>query len=285
MARAAGFGIDASEGIVRYGIQMLRALHFLVPILWVMLAGPLHAQTSWTANPLADTFVTTGPTNNLVNNNYGTLGALEISGSGATRSGTFKGIFDSVLKFDLASAKTSFDAAYGAGLWAVQSVTLRLSTSTATGNAMFNSNSTGQFSIVWMANDAWAEGTGAVPADGLTYATLPNFLGAGDQAAGTFTFDNSANLVDGTTWTYDLAVGSGLSADALMGGLASFELLAATSGVSYLMNSSNFGTVNRRPLLTITAVAVPEPAGAGLLIGGGLLLAVARRVTKSRRSR
>jgi len=261
---------------------MFSVIRFLVPILSVVLVGPLLAQTSWTANPLADTFVTTGPTNNLVNNNYGTLGALEISGSGATRSGVFKGIFDSVLKFDLASAKTSFDTAYGAGLWTVQSVTLRLSTSTATGNAMFNSNSTGQFSIVWMANDTWAEGTGAAPADGLTYATLPGFLGAGDQAAGTFTFDNSQNLTDGTTWTYDLAVGSGLSTDALTGGLASFELLAATTGVSYLLNSSNFGTPSRRPLLTITAVAVPEPADASLLIGGGLLLLVARRFVTAR---
>lgn len=255
---------------------MLCGARFLVPILFGLLVNPVRAQTSWTGNPVADTFVKAGASNT----NYGALGALEISGSGAA-----KGVFASVLRFDLASAQSNFDATYGAGLWAVQSVTLRLSTSTSTMSPLFNANSTGQFSIVWMANDAWAEGTGAVPADGLTYATLPNFLGAGDQAAGTFTFDNSANLVDGTTWTYDLAVGSGLSADALMGGLASFELLAATSGVSYLVNSRTFTDNTRQPLLTITAVAVPEPAGAGLLIGGGLLLAVARRVTKSRRSR
>jgi len=248
---------------------MLRAVYFLIPLCFLLNPIPLLAQTIWTAHSSEDTFVTPGPSNNtLAGSNFGTRGALEIS-----VSGTSKGIFDSVLKFDLASAKTAFDAAYGEGLWTIETATLRLSTSTST-NSTLNPNSSGQFSIVWMASDAWAEGT-------LTYATLSNFLGAGDQAAGTFTFDNSLNLTDGTPSTYSLAVGSGLSADALAGGLASFELLAATSGVSYLVNSSNYPTVDRQPLLTLTAVAVPEPTG-GFLFGIGLSLLFARRVAKAR---
>lgn len=246
-----------------------------------ILASSASAQTTWTANPLADAFVTTGPSSDLTTSNFGSLGALEISGSAATRTGAgFKGIFDTVLRFDLAGAEAAFDAAYGAGLWAVQSVSLRLSTSAATGNAMFNTNSTGQFSVVWMQNDSWAEGTGASPADGITYATLPDFLGVNDQAAGTFTFDTGTSGADGTNSTYALALGTGLTGDALSGGLASFELLAATNGVSYLVNSANFGTSSRRPLLTISAAPVPEPS-TWWMMSGVLLTAVWRRYRKA----
>lgn len=237
------------------------------------------AQTTWTANPVADTFVTTGPSNDLTTKNYGNLGALEISGSTASRTGSgFRGIFDTAIRFDLSVAKATFDATYGVGMWEVQSISLQLATSAATGNALFNTNSTGQFSIVWMQNDSWAEGTGATPADGLTYATLPGFLSGVDQNVGTFTFDNAVSGADGALSVYTLSPGGGLTSDVLSGGLASFELLAATSGVSYLVNSSSFGDASRRPRLGITAVAVPEPATWAGLTVGLLALVVATRL-------
>jgi hypothetical protein len=241
---------------------------------------PAGAQTTWTANPQADAFVTTGPTNNLTTSNYGAAGAEGISGASATRTGTgFRGLFDTVMRFDLSGAKTALDATYGAGLWTVQSITLRLTT-TSTNNTIFNNNSTGQFSLVWMQDDTWTEGTGtpmAPTADGITYATLPGYLGASDQAAGTFTFNATTSGTDGTNTTYTLTLGSGLRDDVLNGNLASFEFLAASDSVSYLFNSGGFTTASRRPLLTITASAVPEPASWLLLTLGALALLVLRR--------
>ncbi|HEY8900972.1 MAG TPA: hypothetical protein VIM61_11225 [Chthoniobacterales bacterium] len=263
-----------------------------MPSIWRSFLGCLFAavaaasaQTTWTANPVADTFVTTGPSNDLTTKNYGALGALEISGSAASRAGSgFRGIFDTAIRFDLAAAKATFDAAYGAGMWQVQSISLQLATTTASGNAMFNTNSTGQFSIIWMQNDSWAEGTGATPADGLTYATLPGFLSGADQNVGTFTFDTTVGGADGALSVYTLSPGSGLTSDVLSGDLASFELLAATSGVSYLVNSSTFGTASRRPLLSITAVAVPEPAMWSSLAIGLLALGAYQRWHRRRGS-
>src|SRR4051794_28920910 len=70
-----------------------------------------------TLNPSADALLSAAhPADN-----YGAAGALALSGAGATN-----GEFQSVLKFDLSAAKSSFDATFGANQWSVQSVTLRL---------------------------------------------------------------------------------------------------------------------------------------------------------------
>jgi MYXO-CTERM domain-containing protein len=163
------------------------------------------------------------------------------------------------MRFDLAPVKAAFDAQFGTGLWTIQSASLRLTTTPA-GNAMFNANAAGQFNVGWMQNDSWIEGTGTpgTPTSaGITFNTLPSFLGPGDQALGTFSFPggNSGNNA------YTLTLSSGFTTDVVAGGLASMRLFAAGDTVSYLFNSRNFGTVANRPLLTIDAV--PEPA-AGL---------------------
>jgi len=233
---------------------------------FALLVLRLHAAT-FTLNPIADAFVTTGPSGNLSLNNYGGAGALSIAAPGLAR-----GEFQSVLQFDLSAARASFDAQFGAGQWSIQSISLSL-TATAPNNSIFNSSAAGLFGISWMQNDSWVEGTGtpAVPTTtGITFASLPTFLGAGDESLGTFSFGGGTNGAA----TYSLGLTSGFSSDALGGNVVSFRLFAADSAVSYLSDSRSFGTVSARPLLSI--VAVPEPGAICVLAIGIAVLAGTR---------
>ncbi|HTX54558.1 MAG TPA: PEP-CTERM sorting domain-containing protein [Candidatus Baltobacteraceae bacterium] len=232
----------------------------------LLLALPLHAAT-FTLNPSADAFVTTGPTANLSGNNYGGAGALSIAAPGLAN-----GEFQSVMRFDLSGARTSFDTQFGAGQWSIQSITLQL-TATSPNNAIFNASAAGQFGISWMQNDSWVEGTGtpAAPATtGITYSSLPSFLSAGDESLGIFSFGGGTSGNN----SYSLALTSGFDADATAGNLVSVRLSAADTTVSYLFDSRSFGTTGFRPLLTITAV--PEPGVLSLLPAGAVLLLGAR---------
>src|SRR4051794_4974761 len=74
----------------------------------------------------ADAFVTAGssdPNAGLPNGNYGGAGALMISPAGSA-----KGEIESLLKFNLASTKATFDTAFGAGNWVITGVKLQLGT-------------------------------------------------------------------------------------------------------------------------------------------------------------
>lgn len=224
--------------------------------------------TVFTANPVADAFVTTGPSNNLSSNNYGGGGALALSAAGLAN-----GEFQTVLQFDTSGAKSTFDGLYGAGLWSVQSVTLQLSAGPVN-NTIFNANSAGSFGVSWMQNNSWTEGSGtpSTPAaTGITYNTLQStFINpTADQALGTFSYNGASS----GTFVYTLGTPSGFAGDILAGSLVSLRLAAADTAVSFFFNSRSFGTVANRPLLTINAVAVPEPAAAALLTLGISLFA------------
>ncbi|MEI6392416.1 MAG: PEP-CTERM sorting domain-containing protein [Verrucomicrobiota bacterium] len=233
----------------------------------LFLALPVRAAT-FSLNPSADAFVTTGPTANLIGNNYGGAGALSVAAPGLSH-----GQFQSVLQFGLSGAKTTFDTQFGAGQWSIQSVTLQL-TATAPNNAIFNSSAAGQFGISWMQNDSWTEGTGtpATPTTtGITYTSLTGtFISGGDENLGTFSFAGGTN---GNS-TYTLSLTPSFSADVLAGNTVSFRMFAADTAVSYLFDSRNFGTTSFRPLLSI--VAVPEPGSLSLLAAGAALLFGAR---------
>jgi hypothetical protein len=225
----------------------------------LLLFGVLTALQSWSAaftlNPSADAFVTTGgPSFILVSNNYGGAGALSIAAPGSP-----KGEFQSVMMFNFAAAKSSFDIQFGAGQWSIQSVTLTLS-NTAPNNAIFNASAAGQFAVSWMQNDSWVEGTGnpgAPSPTGINFSTISNFVSPSDQSLGTFSYNGATS----GTASYGLGLASGLVTDALSGSLSSFRFFAADSSVSYLFDSENF-QASGRPTLTI--VAVPEPAGPAL---------------------
>jgi len=207
---------------------------------------------SFGTNSIADSFVATGATGSLVNNNYGGGGALSIAAAALS-----EGEFQNVLRFNLAGAQNSFDSLYGPGQWTVQSLTLQL-TATAPNNALFNTSGAGQFGISRMQIGSWTEGAGtpgAPAATGLTFNSLTNsFISGGDESLGTFSFGGGTNGAN----IYTLSLAGNLSADVLAGNVLSLRLFAADNTVSYLFNAREFGAAANRPLLTVSAV--PEPA-------------------------
>jgi hypothetical protein len=240
-----------------------------------LLGAPAQAAL-FTMNPTEDAFVSSANPSS----NYGGAGALAVAAAGLP-----KGEFDSVMKFDLAPAKASFDSLMGAGLWTVTSIALQL-TATGPNNAMFNGNGAGpggtninfagSFSMSWMQNHAWVEGTGtpAIPTTtGITFATLSSFQSGADQSLGTFAFGGATT--GNNVWTLGLA--SSLVADVTAGNVAGMLMLPADSAVAYLTDSRSFGTATLRPQLTVTASPVPEPGSAALLAGGAFAWLATRR--------
>ena len=228
---------------------------------------------TFSANPTADAFVTAGPAGGLSGNNYGGAGAVSVSAPGLAQ-----GEQQSVLRFDLAAAPASFDGAFGAGQWSIQSVTLRLVAAPA-GTSIFDAPAAGQLGISWMQDDTWTEGTGTPAApgsSGITFTALPTFLGGGDQSLGSFGFSGATS----GSFTYSLALTSGLTGDVFAGDQSSLRLFAADATVSGVFNSRTFVTPASRPLLTI--VAMPEPGSAALGAVGMLLLAGGRSARRGR---
>ncbi len=236
-------------------------------ILAIPLAGAAQAALV-TLTPVADAFVTTGPSpaNTLAGNNYGGAGAMGVAGTSSS-----KGEFQSVMRFDMNSVLSTFDTRFGPGLWKIDSVSLRL-TSAAAGNPIFNSITAGSFSIKWMQDDSWTEGTGnpgAPTTNGISYTSLQGLLGGSDTSLGTYAFDG----ITGVSTTWNLNLPTAFRNDIMAGGNLGFHVVAADATVSYLFNARSFGTEASRPLLSITASAIPEP-GSSLLLSAaaGLLL-------------
>ncbi len=110
---------------------------------------------SVSAGSTSDTFVTPGPSNNLMENNYGAAGAMEVSGTSLG-----KGVAQAVVQFDLAAAKSSLDQAYGVNGWKIDGVKIQLSGSNPN-NPIFNSLlKAGLIQVQWTPVDDWIEGTG-----------------------------------------------------------------------------------------------------------------------------
>lgn len=225
-------------------------------------------------NPTADAFVDSAAPGN----NYGAAGALSIAAAGSA-----KGEFDSFVRFNFASTKTYLDNTYGAGNWMAQSITLQL-TAANPNNALFNASAAGSFSIRLTQSNAWVEGTGSpnapdTSATSVNFTNHANYLGSSDQGLGTYSFAGGTSGAN----TYTLQLSAGLISALQAGGDASLYLAANDNAVSYLFNSTNFGTVASRPTLVVNAV--PEPSvmallAAGGMVAGGFGLCRARRPVK-----
>ena len=224
------------------------APHLLVLMGYLLLSKVACAATV-SLNPISDAFVSSAN----AGNNYGGAGAIAVSASGLA-----KGEFQSLLQFDLSSAKTSFDTTFGAGQWTVQSIGLQL-TAAVPGAAIFNTSAAGSFLISWMQNDTWQEGSGtpnAPGATGVTWSSLPSFLSPSDQSLGSFSFSGATS----GSFSYSMSLTSGPVGDTNTGQLTSLRLAANDATISGVFNSRSFTTASARPVLSVTAVAVPEPA-------------------------
>jgi hypothetical protein len=227
---------------------------------------------SLTLNPTADAFVATGTNGNLSNDNFGSAGALAIAAPGLS-----KGEFQTVMKFDLSGAATTFNAEFGTGQWTIQSVVLQLISSVHP-NSIFNAVAAGQFDVSLMQDNAWLEGTGTggkPTTDGISYNALKGtFINdSADQALGTFSFPGDS----GNTNSYALDLTPGIITDTMNGGDMSLRLYAADSTVSYLFSARE--TAGSEPALVITVV--PEPAGAGLWVMGAMALVIGRTARRA----
>jgi hypothetical protein len=238
------------------------------------------AQTaSFNTQPVADAFVTPGSSGSLSSSNFGGAGSLAIAASGLPQ-----GEFQSVLKFDLSAAQSSFNTQFGAGQWTVQSVTLTL-TSSPHNNPIFNNIAPGQFSVSLMQNNSWPEGTGTggIPSsDGISFSSLLGTYinNATDQALGTFNFPGGSSGQN----SYTLTLSSGLVGDVTSGSGLSLRLLAADDTVSYLFTSRS-GTAAARPNLLVQVTAVPEPSTVvlcGIALAMFWLLQTVRRWMRSK---
>lgn len=227
-----------------------------------------HASVTINLNPTADAFVSTGPTGNLSANNFGGATNLSVAAAGLS-----KGQFQTYLQFDLSGTKSTLDSTLGVGTWQVQSVTLSFTTTSApVGDTTFNVNGSGsfKFSLMTGANgNNWTEGTGTVASpttSGITFNNQTTFRTVNDPSLGIYTFGG------GTTGTsgYSLTLVGALVSDITSGNLASIDVLANSTTVSYMMGSRESAIP---PVLTITVI--PEPSvwsmaalGGGILLGG-----------------
>jgi hypothetical protein len=245
-----------------------------------LLIVPFAPAATVTLNPLADAFVSSANPSS----NYGGAGALAISAAGLP-----KGEFNSLLKFDLAAVKNSFDATFGSGLWVIDFITIQF-TAVDPNNALYNGNGAGPggsnvnfaglFSIEWISNDAWIEGNGTPAASnssGITFSMLPTFRSVADESLGTFAFAGGTS--GSQSWNLNLS--TSFAADVAAGNAVSLLMLPGDAGVSFLGGSRSITIVNSRPVLSVTARAIPEPSTIGLVTLGGLAWIARRRRQKS----
>ena len=214
------------------------------------------AQATTYSQPVgADTFVSSGEPDV----NFGLRGGMEIAAPTLAQPRTQMAL----LRFDTSGLQASFDADYGAGHWAVTSVTLTLFSSVATAgqqpnNASFNKIAAGNFEFDLLGNNNWSE-------TGITWNTLPGIV-PGNNNGNTLTplgaFFWSAAGQASSIWTLNPDL---LLVQKIFNGELVTLLGQPTAGstVGYLSNTRNFNPA----FLNVTAEAVPEPSTGALLVG------------------
>jgi hypothetical protein len=192
-------------------------------------------------------------------------GAIEFSANGMNLSlgNTEYGL----MAFNSASIASSLNSTYGVGGWEITGVSVSLAGNfVATGgtpnNSVFNVIEPGNFALSWISNNGWMLSQGSV-----TWNTLPNYLPGvlnnKEENEGTFFWVAGGQGGDGSPISYALTPTSGLLGDIEGGGLVSIFGTPADNQVGYL---SNTPTQNNPAQLVVTAVAVPEPRSAGLIL-------------------
>jgi hypothetical protein len=222
----------------------------------IALPAMVTAQSAtYSVGVVADTFVSSGHPND----NFGSLGGMEIAAPTLAQPRTQM----TLLRFDTSALQAAFDADFGAGNWMATSISLTLVSSLATAglqpnNARFNKIAAGDFTIDLLSNNSWSEG-------GITWNTLPNILpGVGNgntqTPLGTFFWDAVGSRT--STWTLNP---DSILTQKISGGeqLALLGQPTASSTVGYLINARTLDPA----LLNVTAVAVPEPSIAALILG------------------
>jgi len=166
--------------------------------MYVIAASVARAESTLTAEAIADTFITSDPDTgggtgasraNVDSDNSG-FGAMMIS---ANVTNPVQGIsyprsMWSFVAFDTAAIKAAFDAQYGANLWHITDVAVKFYSNFSisgvpANNNQFNVPHPGYFTLSWLGNDTWFDPATAGPA-GRTQADL--------------TWNNRGKYLDGT---------------------------------------------------------------------------------------
>src|ERR1043166_6060032 len=108
----------ANGFIMQLWIQRNMKTLFLVTSMALVLTAFAPAALFTLTAPTQDAFVSASGANST--SNYGGAGALAVSGSARS-----KGEFDSVLQYNFAAAKASFDSTFGAGQWVIDGISLQ----------------------------------------------------------------------------------------------------------------------------------------------------------------
>ena len=252
---------------MKHHLTLDQTLKFTI-LLTAALPVSLSAQSTTLSQAVqADTYVSSGQPAV----NFGTLGAMEIAAPTSAQPRTE----ESLIRFDTSGLQSAFNADYGAGNWAVNSVTLTLFSNVATAgqqpnNSSFNQIAAGGFELDWLSNNSWNQ-------TGITWNTLPSVLpGVGNNTLASLgDFYWPATGSSSTTWT--LALDPNLVNDIGSGGLVTiFGQPAAGSKIGYLFNTHKINPA----VLNVTVdslSSVPEPATLALVVSGLAGLATVRR--------
>lgn len=225
-----------------------------------------------TLMPVEDTF----SREQLPTGTYGTAGAMHVSGATATNPlDQIQGRADSWMKFDLSAAVAQFDSAFGVGNWTLDAVTLSIQESATPTSNLFT-RGTGDFSVTWIVNDNWSQGTGSPSGAGtasgneLSWNYGQSIISGADRDLGIF-----QNAGTNSRQEFLLALQNDFVADLTAGGLMTLRLAPESGDIGFTFNSSNNGSSANRPQLIVSAI--PEPATSALLLLAGFAACRRRR--------
>jgi MYXO-CTERM domain-containing protein len=175
-----------------------------------------------------------------------------------------------VVRFNVASLKSQFDAQYGVNGWAIDSISLSLTQS----NAAFTAD--GAVDVYFTGNDAIS----IVSPSPLQYPFAGDFADAQKVLSYNFTQISSGTLENHSLFSSSVSNNAGaqaLLADILADSVVTLALVEGESGVAATYAGYNHNTY-AGPTLNIEVSAVPEANGWAMLLAGlGMIAGVARR--------